>query len=62
MAELLGNEILLHASSLGDRLIARVAPQPLPGPGEAVDLVLDLDKLHFLDPETERALEGGVPA
>ncbi|HEY8483989.1 MAG TPA: sn-glycerol-3-phosphate ABC transporter ATP-binding protein UgpC [Longimicrobiales bacterium] len=62
MAELLGNEILLHASSLGHRLIARVAPQPLPGPGEAVDLVLDLDKLHFFDPETERALEGGVPA
>jgi multiple sugar transport system ATP-binding protein len=61
-AELLGNEILLHASSLGSRLIARVAPQPLPAPGEVVDLVFDLDKLHFFDPETERALEAGAPA
>jgi hypothetical protein len=36
--------------------VARVAPQPLPEPGESLDLALDLAKLHFFDRDTGVAL------
>jgi multiple sugar transport system ATP-binding protein len=58
--EPMGNEIVayVHAGE-GPRAhhaVARVAPQPLPEPGESLDLALDLAKLHFFDRDTGVAL------
>jgi multiple sugar transport system ATP-binding protein len=54
--EPLGNEIFVHARVGEHRLTARVLPQPLPAPGEALELTFDLGRLHFFDRETERSL------
>jgi multiple sugar transport system ATP-binding protein len=49
LVEPMGNEILLHASAGEHELTARVAPQPLPTPGQEVALALDAARLHFFD-------------
>jgi multiple sugar transport system ATP-binding protein len=54
--EPLGNEIFVYAHAGGTRVTARVAPQPLPGPGESITLGLDLRRLHFFDAATGDAL------
>ena len=54
--EPLGNEIFVHARAGDHGVTARVAPQPLPAPGEPLELAFGLDRLHFFDPETERSL------
>jgi multiple sugar transport system ATP-binding protein len=54
--EPLGNEIFVHAHAGEHRVTARVSPQPLPAPGEPMQLAFDLTRLHFFDPETERSL------
>ncbi|HEX6911251.1 MAG TPA: TOBE domain-containing protein, partial [Longimicrobium sp.] len=54
--EPLGNEIFVHARAGAHGVTARMAPQPLPAPGEALELAFDLGRLHFFDPETERSL------
>jgi multiple sugar transport system ATP-binding protein len=55
VVEPMGNEVFLYAG-LGDtEVVARVAPQPLPRPGEPVTLALDPARLHFFDPDS-----GGV--
>jgi multiple sugar transport system ATP-binding protein len=54
--EPLGNEIFVHARAGEHRLTARVLPQPLPAPGEPLELAFDLGRLHFFDRETERSL------
>ncbi|HEU0299775.1 MAG TPA: sn-glycerol-3-phosphate ABC transporter ATP-binding protein UgpC [Longimicrobium sp.] len=54
--EPLGNEIFVHARTGEHRVTARVAPQPLPAPGEPLELAFDLARLHFFDPESERSL------
>ncbi len=53
VVEPMGNEIFLYARAGAHRLVARVAPQPLPQPEASVTLALDLSRLHFFDPETE---------
>ena len=55
-AEPMGNEIYLYARSRSHEVTARVAPQPLPAPGQPIDLAFDLTKLHFFDPGTEEAI------
>ncbi|HEX2189198.1 MAG TPA: TOBE domain-containing protein, partial [Longimicrobiaceae bacterium] len=54
--EPLGNEVFLHAAAGPHRVTARVAPQPVPGPGEPLALAFDLGRLHFFDPADERSL------
>jgi multiple sugar transport system ATP-binding protein len=54
--EPLGNEIFVHARVGEHVTTARVTPQPLPAPGEPLELAFDLGRLHFFDPETERSL------
>ena len=55
--EPLGNEALLYARGAGREITARVSPQPLPAPGEPVELLLDLSRVHFFDPTTELRIE-----
>jgi multiple sugar transport system ATP-binding protein len=59
VTEPMGNEIFLYARTPGHEVVARVAPQPLPDPGQPVELAFDLTKLHFFDPETEEAILAG---
>jgi len=62
--EPMGNEIVVYASSLDESIVARVSPQPLPEPGQSLDVALDLTKLHFFDAETGETigLREAVPA
>lgn len=63
VTEPMGNEIFVYARSLDQELVARVAPQPLPEPGQSVRLALDLKKLHFFDNESGVAIgEEKAPA
>jgi multiple sugar transport system ATP-binding protein len=63
VTEPMGNEIFLYARTLDQEVVARVAPQRLPEPGQSVRLALDLSKLHFFDSESELAVdEENAPA
>lgn len=59
--EPMGNEIFIYTRSLDEEVVARVAPQSLPEPGEKVQLAFDLRKLHFFDAESERTIGEGRP-
>lgn len=54
--EPMGNEIILHASSNAHQLVARVAPQELPEPGQIVRLAFARSKFHFFDHESGKSL------
>ncbi|HET6568380.1 MAG TPA: sn-glycerol-3-phosphate ABC transporter ATP-binding protein UgpC [Rhodothermales bacterium] len=54
--EPMGNEIFVYARSLEQTLVARVAPQPLPSPGQSIQLAFDLTKLHFFDADTDEVI------
>ena len=54
--EPMGNEIVLYCSSGATSIVARIAPQRLPEPGNGVTLAFDLKKLHFFDAESEEAI------
>ncbi|HVE77313.1 MAG TPA: sn-glycerol-3-phosphate ABC transporter ATP-binding protein UgpC [Gemmatimonadaceae bacterium] len=54
--EPLGHEIVLHAADGDCEITARVPPQPLPAPGQAVTLLLDLGHAHWFAHDTEQAL------
>ncbi|MGI9182801.1 MAG: ABC transporter ATP-binding protein [Longimicrobiaceae bacterium] len=59
VTEPMGNEIFLYARASAHEVVARVAPQPLPDPGQPVELAFDLTRLHFFDPQTEEAILAG---
>ncbi|NUQ19951.1 MAG: TOBE domain-containing protein, partial [Gemmatimonadaceae bacterium] len=52
VVEPLGNETLLHARGNGQDLTASLSPQPLPKPGEPVQLAIDTRHLLFFDQAT----------
>jgi multiple sugar transport system ATP-binding protein len=54
--EVMGNEIVLYASDRSHRLVARIAPQPVPSNGQPVALHFDAAKLHYFDAETGASL------
>jgi multiple sugar transport system ATP-binding protein len=56
VVEPMGNEVVLYAHAGPHEVVARVAPQPLPAPGEPLALAFDQDALHFFDDETGAAL------
>ncbi|HYD52054.1 MAG TPA: sn-glycerol-3-phosphate ABC transporter ATP-binding protein UgpC [Gemmatimonadaceae bacterium] len=55
--EPLGNEALLYATAGAREITARVAPQPLPRAGDAVDLLVDVERVHLFDADTEERVE-----
>jgi multiple sugar transport system ATP-binding protein len=55
--EPVGNEMYLHLRLGEIPLVARVAPQPLPAPGERVRLEFDPSRLHVFDADSGRRLE-----
>lgn len=54
VVEPMGNEIILytHVEGVEESIVARIAPQDLPGPGHNLDLSLDLNKLHLFSGDT----------
>ncbi len=54
--EPMGNEIFVYASSGEPVIVARVAPQSLPEPGQTIRLAMDLSKLYFFDVDTEKSI------
>ncbi len=60
VVEPMGNEIFVYARSGDQEVVARVAPQVLPEPGEPIRLAFDLRKLHFFDSDTEATIGEGM--
>jgi multiple sugar transport system ATP-binding protein len=56
VTELMGNEIFLYLLSGAHSFIARVDPRSRARVGSTVALTVNLDKLHFFDRDTERAI------
>jgi len=57
LVESVGNEVFLNISHPATPLIARMPPQPLPAPGDAVRLSYAVEQLHFFDPVSERRID-----
>jgi multiple sugar transport system ATP-binding protein len=47
--EPMGNEILVYTRAGDADVVARIAPQPIPGPDENINLAVDLNRLHYFD-------------
>ena len=56
MLEPMGHEIVAYLRAGTEQIVARLAPQPLPAPGEALPLRMDLTKVHFFSTATEASL------
>jgi hypothetical protein len=48
----MGNETLVYARSGSADIVARIAPQEIPGIDEQIRLSIDLDRLHYFDAAT----------
>ena len=59
VVEYLGNEELLHVTAGAKELVAVVGTEHQVRPGDVVNLVVPLDKLHLFDAETIASLASG---
>jgi multiple sugar transport system ATP-binding protein len=62
VVEYLGNEELLHVNAADQDIVAIVNSEHRVRPGDIVNLVLPLSKLHLFDSETGAALTAQGPA
>jgi multiple sugar transport system ATP-binding protein len=56
VVEPLGDEAVVHVRVGDAPLVYRVEPYAMPVMGDAVELVIELDRVHLFDPATERRL------
>jgi multiple sugar transport system ATP-binding protein len=56
VVELLGNEIFVYLTNRGAVLTARMDPDIRLERGQEIQVATEPGKLHFFDPETERAI------
>lgn len=56
VTELMGNEIFLYLLTGKKSFIARVDPRTPGRPGDQIELVVNMDNVHFFDPKTEVAI------
>ncbi|MBI4354678.1 MAG: sn-glycerol-3-phosphate ABC transporter ATP-binding protein UgpC, partial [Candidatus Omnitrophica bacterium] len=56
VVEPMGSEVYLHLKVGRHPLIARVGPQARPEINQDMDIVFDMGKAHFFDPQTEQAI------
>ena len=61
VTEPMGNEVFVYAGLGDEQFVARVEPQALPEPGQPIELVVDLDKIHVFDAKTGEALAQNEP-
>jgi multiple sugar transport system ATP-binding protein len=58
VTEWLGNELFLYLSSGSSAFAARVDPRTQARPREELNLVVDINNLHFFDAESEKSIPG----
>jgi multiple sugar transport system ATP-binding protein len=56
VAELLGSEYYVHADFAGKEIVAKIEANRAIAVGDVLKVALNLRKLHFFDPTTERAI------
>ncbi|MCL2588338.1 MAG: TOBE domain-containing protein [Oscillospiraceae bacterium] len=56
LAELMGAEIYVYADGQGYSLVSRMPPHSQVRSGDKIEIVLDCDKLHLFDKETEQVI------
>ena len=56
VAELLGNEYYVHADFGGTELVSKIPANRVIKTGDKIKVFFDLKKIHFFDPETEKAI------
>lgn len=54
--ELMGNEVFLYLLTDGQQFLARVDPRTKARPGQQVQVIFDLSKMHAFEPDTEQAI------
>ncbi|HRS17673.1 MAG TPA: sn-glycerol-3-phosphate ABC transporter ATP-binding protein UgpC [Thermoanaerobaculaceae bacterium] len=54
--EPLGHEVIVHARTGDDVLVAKLDPHRAPRLGDTLELVVELDKLHLFDAQTEQRM------
>ena len=54
--ELMGNEVFLHLLVNGTPFLARVDPRTKARPGNRMQVVFDMDRMHAFDRTTEEAI------
>lgn len=57
LAELLGHEYILHGQVFGQPICAKVASRQEVSLHQTLNLTMDLSKIHFYDPETEKRID-----
>jgi multiple sugar transport system ATP-binding protein len=57
VTEMMGNEKLLHMIAGPHKLLARVNTRTQATPGQEMDLLVDIDRIHIFDAKTELALD-----
>jgi multiple sugar transport system ATP-binding protein len=58
VVEYLGNEVLIHAQSEGNEIVAVLPSDKKVAVGDNVQMAVPMDKLHIFDPESEKTLAG----
>jgi multiple sugar transport system ATP-binding protein len=56
LTEAMGSEVFAYVESGGKEFIGRLDPRTTARTGHPLDIVLDMDKMHIFDRETEKAL------
>lgn len=56
VSELLGSETILYLDIDGTEIIAKVDVRDYHNPGEEVEVAIDMNKVHYFDPKTERVI------
>ena len=56
VAEMMGAEVFLYVNVEGFNFTARVEPTTTARPSDTIDMVLESDKIHLFDKETEQAI------
>lgn len=56
VAELLGHEFILHGEFSGQKLLAKISARDDVKGGDVLKLSMDVNKVKFFDPETERRI------
>jgi multiple sugar transport system ATP-binding protein len=56
LTEAMGSEVFAYVENSGKEFIGRLDPRTTARTGHPLDIVLDMDKMHLFDRETEKAL------
>jgi multiple sugar transport system ATP-binding protein len=56
LTEAMGSEVFAYIENSGKEFIGRLDPRTSARTGHGLDIVLDMEKMHIFDRETEKAL------